>query len=69
MADYKAVSINLMHADVRVIDSVYAPLASAEVRQRIAGLTSNGRSSPDNRFDSYSTQSQVRKARISWAVI
>jgi len=40
MADYKAVSMNLMHADIRVTDSVYAPLASEEVRQRIAGLTS-----------------------------
>lgn len=39
MADYKAVSMNLMHSDIRVTDSVYAPLASNEVKRRIDGLT------------------------------
>jgi hypothetical protein len=39
MADYKAVSMNLMHQDIRVTDSIYAPLVSDEVQQRIAGLT------------------------------
>ena len=39
MADYKAVSMNLMHADIRVTDGIYAPLAGNEVQQRIAGLT------------------------------
>ena len=38
MADYKAVSMNLMHADIRITDGIYAPLASDEVRLRIAGL-------------------------------
>ena len=39
MADYKAVSMNLMHADIRVTDGIYAPLLGDEVKQRIAGLT------------------------------
>ncbi len=39
MADYKAVSMNLMHADIRVTDGIYAPLARDEVKERIAGLT------------------------------
>jgi integrase len=39
MADYKAVSMNLMHEDIRVTDGIYAPLAGQEVQQRIAGLT------------------------------
>jgi len=39
MADYKAVSMNLMHEDIRVTDGIYAPLAGHEVQQRIAGLT------------------------------
>jgi site-specific recombinase XerD len=43
MADYKAVSMNLMHEDIRVTDSIYAPLASHEVQQRIAGLTASAR--------------------------
>ncbi|HZY42480.1 MAG TPA: site-specific integrase, partial [Anaerolineae bacterium] len=38
MADYKAVSMNLMHEDIRVTDSIYAPLASNEVQERIAAL-------------------------------
>jgi integrase len=39
MADYKAVSMNLMHNDIRVTDSIYAPLARDEVKERIADLT------------------------------
>jgi len=41
MADYKAVSMNLMHEDIRVTDSIYAPLAGHEVQDRIAGLTNS----------------------------
>ena len=41
MADYKAISMNLMHEDIRVTDSIYAPLAGNEVQQRIASLTSS----------------------------
>src|SRR5450759_537996 len=39
MADYKAVSMNLMHTDIRVTDGIYAPLASDDVQRRITGLT------------------------------
>jgi integrase len=39
MADYKAISMNLMHADIRVTDGIYAPLTSDEVKQRVACLT------------------------------
>jgi len=39
MADYKAVSMNLMHSDIRVTDGIYAPLASDEVKQRVSQLT------------------------------
>jgi hypothetical protein len=39
MADYKAVSMNLMHADISVTDGIYAPLAGEEVKERIANLT------------------------------
>ncbi len=43
MADYQAVSTNLMHEDIRVTDSIYARLAHDEVRQRIAGLTASAK--------------------------
>jgi integrase len=39
MADYKAVSVNLMHNDIRITDSTYARLAGAEVQQRISRLS------------------------------
>ncbi len=39
MADYKAISQNLMHSDVRITDGIYAPLLGDEVRDRIASLT------------------------------
>lgn len=38
MADYKAVSMNLMHDNIRVTDGIYAPLATDEVKQRVTGL-------------------------------
>ncbi len=38
MANYKAVTMNLMHEDIRVTDGINAPLAGSEVRDRIAGL-------------------------------
>ena len=38
MADYKAISQNLMHEDISITDGIYAPLVGHEVEQRIAGL-------------------------------
>lgn len=38
MADYKAISQNLMHGDIRVTDGIYAPLLGSEVAQRVARL-------------------------------
>lgn len=40
MADYKAVSMNLMHEDIKVTDQIYAPILSDEVKQRISTLGS-----------------------------
>jgi len=34
MTDYKAVSMSLMHSDIRVTDSIYAPLASSKLARR-----------------------------------
>jgi integrase len=39
MADYKAISMNLMHHDIEITDSLYAPILSDEVKERIAGLS------------------------------
>lgn len=39
MADYKAISLNLMHHDIEITDSLYAPILSDEVKERIARLS------------------------------
>ena len=41
MADYKAISMNLMHGDIRVTDSIYATLSSAELKDRVMGLSTS----------------------------
>jgi integrase len=51
MADYKAVSMNLMHNDIKITDSIYAPILSEEVKERIAKLTSSQDSLPDTEID------------------
>ena len=51
MADYKAVSMNLMHNDIKITDSIYAPILSEEVKERIAKLTTDQESIPDTEID------------------
>jgi len=43
VADYKAISLNLMHADLKVTDQVYAVLSTDDVKDRIMRL---GKSEP-----------------------
>ena len=47
MADYKAVSMNLMHDSIEITDSTYAPMLSSDVQDRIAGLSGRAVSTPD----------------------
>jgi len=46
MADYKAVSMNLMHDSIEITDSTYAPMLSSDVQERIAGLSGKAVSMP-----------------------
>jgi site-specific recombinase XerD len=46
MADYKAVSMNLMHESIEITDSTYAPMLSSDVQERIAGLSGKAMSTP-----------------------
>jgi integrase len=41
MADYKAVSMNLIHDDIKITDEIYAPILSTELKDRIGHLSSN----------------------------
>jgi integrase len=47
MADYKAVSMNLMHESIEVTDSIYAPILHSDVQERIANLAEKVESMPD----------------------
>jgi integrase/recombinase XerD len=53
MADYKAVSLNLMHNDIKITDSIYAPILSEEVKNRIGALGSKPSATPDDELESY----------------
>ena len=53
MADYKAISLNLMHEDIKVTDQIYAPLLNKEVKQRIAGLSNLSTTRPEGDLQTY----------------
>jgi hypothetical protein len=53
MADYKAVSMNLMHDSIEITDSTYAPMLSSDVQERIAGLSGKPTSTPDDELESF----------------
>ena len=53
MADYKAVSMNLMHEDIRTTDGIYAVLVTDEVKTRIAGLQSSANIKSGNQMETY----------------
>ncbi|MDD5368051.1 MAG: site-specific integrase [Anaerolineaceae bacterium] len=52
MADYKAVSMNLMHEDIKITDEIYAPILSHEVQLRISRLGGRPIDSTENRLES-----------------
>ena len=69
MADYKAVSMNLMHEDIRVTDGIYAPLVSDEVKQRVAGLTSQAGTRPQANGDLADFIRSLPDAQLSQALV
>lgn len=69
MADYKAVSMNLMHEDIRVTDGIYAPLLGDEVRQRIANLTAVSTTESTPSRDLTAFVNTLSKVQLSEALI
>ncbi len=53
LADYKAVSMNLMHENLEITDGIYAPLLSSDVKTRITGLSDKASPTPDHIFENY----------------
>lgn len=51
MVDYKAVSMNLMHEDIKITDEIYAPILSNEVQLRIDRLAASEPDSKDNSLE------------------
>jgi integrase len=52
MADYKAVSMNLMHEDIKITDEIYAPIMSNEVQLRISRLSDSKPDKVENSLES-----------------
>jgi len=52
MADYKAISVNLMHDSLTVTDEIYARIMENDVKNRIQGLANNPALCPDNELQS-----------------
>ena len=69
MADYKAISMNLMHEDIRVTDGIYAPLAGNDVQQRIAGLTGGTVVASSGSADLNALLESLPKDQLSQAII
>jgi len=65
MADYKAVSSNLMHADITITDEIYAPLLAKEVKQRIAGLGKNPTGGPNTQLEVLLQNSQKSELKAA----
>jgi len=52
MAEYKVVSMNLMHEDIKITDEIYAPIMSNEVQLRISRLSDSKSDQVENSLKS-----------------
>jgi integrase len=68
MADYKAVSQNLMHDDIKITDGIYAPLLGDEIRQRIAHLTGQPAALPEADSDLTAYLHRLSKGEMTEAL-
>lgn len=53
IADYKAVSMNLMHESIKTTDSIYAPMISSDVRHRITNLSNPSSTATNNEIEKF----------------
>jgi integrase len=53
IADFKAVSMNVMHANMEITDEFYSNLNDGEVNNRISNLNKQGQSLVDNKLEEY----------------
>lgn len=67
MADYKAVSMNLMHEDIKITDEIYAPILSNEVKDRIGRLVAEPSTSLEPEL--MGTLSQLSNAELAQLMV
>lgn len=63
VADYKAVSMNLMHESIEITDSVYAPMLRSDVKTRIADLSERQENTNVSELESYINSLEKDKLR------
>jgi hypothetical protein len=51
MADYKAVSMNLMHDSIEITNNTYIPILSSYVQDRLTGLSGKAMSTPGDELE------------------
>lgn len=57
--------MNLMHHDIEITDSLYAPILSDEVKERIGGLSSNVTNAPNDELaDIITSLSNVELSKV-----
>jgi integrase len=67
MADYKAISQNLMHSNIRVTDSIYAWLNDHQIKDRISGLSSEAKQ-PSANHPLHAYLNQLSKDELKQAI-
>ncbi len=68
MADYKAISQNLMHGSIKVTDSIYAWLNDNQVKDRITSLSTNQAQQPKNDTELDILLRQLSKSELKQAI-
>ena len=53
IADYKAISLNLLHSSMEITDQFYSNINDGEVQSRISGLNKQDQSFEDEEIQNY----------------
>ena len=69
MADYKAISVNLMQNSLTVTDEIYARIMENDVKSRIQALANNPVLCPDNELQAMISRLSPQQLPIALAYI
>jgi integrase len=65
IADYKAVSMNLMHSSMEITDEIYSNLNDGEIQNRISGLKKKDQTSENSELELFRQFLEWRKRNLS----